>query len=850
MKVSTPEVEPGKAGKSFRILNAFAICILAVLATIQSYGQAPGLVWTANVGATLFAVDANTNVYANSGGAVIKLNGAGQPLQTNTICPIPGLARRDAAGNFYFAGNFDGTQNFGGITLVGGWTNSPFPPWQWRPGYPTHFVAKYDSAGVLQWVNSFGNYTVTDNRLTDLLVDSTGAVYAGHIGGDTFGSGQPWITRLSNTGLIQWSGKHGLFGGDSTVKLGGLTASNCLSMIRNAVYELGFGRISTDGVVTSILQAPPAEYPLSGTTSDSTNTKPVMDNLGRAIIAGRCQFLEAGCSGQRYLRKYELDGTNAWSVVTSLVDQWVLARDNGENIYLGGSDGLFALYDTNGSLHWTNNYGKKIVTMLVDGSDNRFVGFADGSIARIGPDLSPLPPEILSGPQGQTLFTGSNITLTASATGSLPLQYRWRFNGTDIPDATNSVLTLNNLGPTQSGYYSVVVTNAGGSVTSAPALVRIKSVQFFLGDAMLTNGTYSFQIPPTLSILTAFTNGSSFFTLDGSAPTFASTSYTAPFVVQSNATVRALGYSADFSQSEEADPVTIVLPAQRILSTSTIGPGSITLNPPGGLYPASSVVTAFATPSPGWTFLYWKGDAFGTSQSTSVTMDQDKSIQAVFGTTLSTTVAGSGQVLVYPPGGIYPYGTTVRLTGVPQPGNYFGVWGNAASGTANPLYFTLTNANPTVSSLFVSLSAGQAALTILINGPGTFQVTPAGNVFSIIQTVNLTATPLAGQGFINWSGDATGTQNPLSVAMTQSRIVTANFTNWPVLVANQQSLTPEGFRLSVLSGTGLVYKIQGSTNLGNWTDLGVITNTAGQSYFTDPAGTNSPMRFYRGTAWP
>jgi hypothetical protein len=114
----------------------------------------------------------------------------------------------------------------------------------------------------------------------------------------------------------------------------------------------------------------------------------------------------------------------------------------------------------------------------------------------------------------------------------------------------------------------------------------------------------------------------------------------------------------------------------------------------------------------------------------------------------------------------------------------------------------------------------------------------------------LTAIPYNGQGFISWSGDASGTQNPLTVAMTQSRIITANFTNWPVLVANQQSFTPQGFRFSLLSGTGLTYQVQGSTNLFSWANLGVVTNTTGEAQFTDPAGTNLPLRFYRATSFP
>src|SRR5678815_2933496 len=127
------------------------------------------------------------------------------------------------------------------------------------------------------------------------------------------------------------------------------------------------------------------------------------------------------------------------------------------------------------------------------------------------------------------------------------------------------------------------------------------------------------------------------------------------------------------------------------------------------------------------------------------------------------------------------YGTVVRLTGVPQPGNYFGFWGNAATGSSNPLYYTVNTATQTISSIFGATSAGQSSLTVLINGAGRVSASPAGNVFSTSQNVMLTATPDAGQTFLNWSGDASGTQTPLSLSMSQSRVVTANFSDRPRL---------------------------------------------------------------------
>ena len=68
----------------------------------------------------------------------------------------------------------------------------------------------------------------------------------------------------------------------------------------------------------------------------------------------------------------------------------------------------------------------------------------------------------------------------------------------------------------------------------------------------------------------------------------------------------------------------------------------------------------------------------------------------------------------------YPFGSKVRLTAVPATGNYLAFWANAASGmTNNPLTFTVTNANPTMTAVFTALSGTQTnALTVIPNGQG------------------------------------------------------------------------------------------------------------------------------------
>jgi hypothetical protein len=463
-----------------------------------------------------------------------------------------------------------------------------------------------------------------------------------------------------------------------------------------------------------------------------------------------------------------------------------------------------------------------------------------------------LPPAILAQPKNQAATPTTNITFNVAAGGKRPLNYQWLFNGTNLLGATNASLTLTNVQGSNGGSYSVQVTNTVGSVTSSIAVLKVKVVSAFGNGLPFTNSQNSFGGPVTVSLQSFFTNGLIFFTLDGSAPTFASTLYTAPFVLSHDAVLRALAYSADFFQSGELDPTTILIVPVYSLVTFTSGGGSIALNPPGGSYLSNSTASVTATPAAGWIFLQWLGELAGTNPVASVTMNANRRVQAVFGTTLSTTAAGNGSVALYPPGGMYPYGTTVVLTAIPQAGSYFGLWGNAASGTANPLYFTVTNANPTVSALFAGLSGGQVSLVAAPNGRGKVTVNPRANAYSLGAGVILSATPDAGQSFLGWTGDATGLSNPLSVTLDASKVIVANFTKKPILTPNVSpgGVLDQGFRFTLDGEYGAAYQIQSSSNLAGWLPLATLTSSYGRQQVADTAATNAPRLFYRAVQVP
>ncbi len=70
-------------------------------------------------------------------------------------------------------------------------------------------------------------------------------------------------------------------------------------------------------------------------------------------------------------------------------------------------------------------------------------------------------------PTNEVALTGNTATFTAIANGSSPLYFQWFFNGTNALDATDATLNLTNAQPSQSGTYSVQVSNAFGSIFSS-----------------------------------------------------------------------------------------------------------------------------------------------------------------------------------------------------------------------------------------------------------------------------------------------------------------------------------------------------------------------------------------------
>jgi hypothetical protein len=136
-------------------------------------------------------------------------------------------------------------------------------------------------------------------------------------------------------------------------------------------------------------------------------------------------------------------------------------------------------------------------------------------------------------------------------------------------------------------------------------------------------------------------------------------------------------------------PVTYTL----TVNTAGDGGGAVSLNPPGSVYAAGTVVTLTATAGLTASFGGWRGAVTSADNPTTVTMDSDKVVTATFSTkppvtyTLTLTIIGRGSVL--PPARTFISGTVFSLTATPDTGWQFDSWSGALSGSDNPADLTM-----------------------------------------------------------------------------------------------------------------------------------------------------------------
>ena len=82
--------------------------------------------------------------------------------------------------------------------------------------------------------------------------------------------------------------------------------------------------------------------------------------------------------------------------------------------------------------------------------------------------------------QSQTVISGQTATFKVTASGTGPFSYQWYLNGVAISGATSSSYTTGTTTGSQNGsIFTVAVTNAGGTVMSAPYILTVNTPPTF-----------------------------------------------------------------------------------------------------------------------------------------------------------------------------------------------------------------------------------------------------------------------------------------------------------------------------------------------------------------------------------
>lgn len=120
-----------------------------------------------------------------------------------------------------------------------------------------------------------------------------------------------------------------------------------------------------------------------------------------------------------------------------------------------------------------------------------------GSVTSDEATLTVNPPNsgaaIATQPVSQTVAAGTKCVLSVAASGTAPLSYQWRRNGSAVSGATSDTLTINHTWNDNAGDYSVTVTNAFGAVTSNIATVAVKNVEYF-GTLGANGGSFALYV--------------------------------------------------------------------------------------------------------------------------------------------------------------------------------------------------------------------------------------------------------------------------------------------------------------------------------------------------------------------
>ena len=426
-----------------------------------------------------------------------------------------------------------------------------------------------------------------------------------------------------------------------------------------------------------------------------------------------------------------------------------------------GSD----IYTTTGvSLDSLSGYGNE----TDDNTGFTASGYSMSSMTPVPPSGA-VAPKITTQPISQTVLLGDSPSFSVNATGTEPLSYQWKLNGTNLTDggeysgSTNSTLNISGAEAPDAGSYSVYVSNVKGSVTSAKAVLTIGALLTLQTNG---NGTISpndngklLPVGQTYNLTAKPATGYGFVKWTDGQGNIVSTKAVLQFLMASNLTL-------------QANFVDVTLPTISITS------------PTAGLLVSN-------------TFYNITGKCADNVAVSNVWVQLNNT-----GFNPAATFSGTNWTKLV---SLTPGTNTVQAFAVDMTGNH-----------------SLTN---TV-KLFYAVNS---TLTVTINGNGTISPPNYTNVsLNIGKGYTLKATAAKGFGFYYWGGVLLSNNPTLNFIMSSNLMITANFRDVTRPVATITSPTANQlWTNNVITVSGKASDNVGVSNVwvqmnnGGWTAAGL-----------------------------
>ncbi|HEY1788271.1 MAG TPA: MucBP domain-containing protein, partial [Verrucomicrobiae bacterium] len=435
----------------------------------------------------------------------------------------------------------------------------------------------------------------------------------------------------------------------------------------------------------------------------------------------------------------------------------------------------------------------------------------------------------------QSWCNAQSVNLTWSASASPNVVGYNIFYGTVSGTYPNEISTGNVTNLTVSGlayggtyYFAAAAVNSSG-IQSALSGQIAYTVPLSVPSLSITNVTTGMHVNSSaftaMGVATdSVTVANVYYSLNGSAYNTAGlsgTQWTASLMLASGTNTLS-AYAVDVNNSRSGtDTVTIVYAPMAVLTVQTNGEGVINPNYNGSSLQVGTVYSMTATPINGFKFSNWTGLTNGTfttytnGQTVQFTMFSNLVMQANFVDTNKPFVSitnltpgihvGNGTFTAM---GITTDNVAVASVQYSFDGGAFvpaTITGNGWSSvplSLNPgsnslaVYATDTSGNVSATTTVIFDYVVSAALTVQTNGDGIISPNYNGSLLQIATGYSMTATPINGFAFSNWTGSTNGTfttytnGQTVQFTMVSNLVMQANFVDTNKPFVSITNLTP------------------------------------------------------------